>query len=85
MIIWWIGNIILLFVVFPVVFILLKGVLVAAKSIVPNIQAIATVGTAATNDLQAIPLLLMTQAHVVKTVELVAVYGGSLDVILDDA
>ncbi len=85
MTIWWIGNVVLLVVVLPVVVILLKGVLVAAKSIVPNIQAIATVGTAATNDLQSIPLLLMTQAHVVKTVELVAVYGGSLDVILDDA
>ncbi|MEA2369847.1 MAG: hypothetical protein QOH12_241, partial [Solirubrobacteraceae bacterium] len=41
--------------------------------------------TAATKDLEPIPLLLTTQAYIVKTVETVANYGGSLDVILDDA
>ncbi|MEA2266834.1 MAG: hypothetical protein QOE27_2417 [Solirubrobacteraceae bacterium] len=85
MILWWIGNLILLFVVAPVVVILLKGVLAAARSIVPNIQAIATVGAAITVDLKPVYLLLITQASVIKTVEVVANYGGSLDVILDDA
>ena len=85
MIFWWIGNLVLLFVVAPVVAILLKGVLAAARSIVPRIRAIATVGTAINEDLEPVYLLLTTQRHVVQTVEVVANYGGSLDVILDDA
>jgi hypothetical protein len=52
---------------------------------VPRIQAIATVGTAINKDLEPVYLLLTTQAAVIKTVEVVANYGGSLDVILDDA
>ncbi len=85
MIIWWIGNLLLLFVVAPVVVILLRGVLAAARTIVPNIQAIAVVGTAINKDLDPVYLLLTTQRQVIQTVEVVANYGGSLDVILDDA
>ncbi len=85
MIIWYIGDIVLLFVVAPVVAIICKGVLTAARSVVPNIQAIATVASAASRDLDAVTMLLTTQASVIKTVEVVANYGGSLDVILDDA
>jgi hypothetical protein len=85
MIIWWIGNVVLLVVVLPVVVILCKGILNAAKVIVPNIQAIISVASAATKDLEPIPLLLTTQAYIVKTVETVANYGGSLNIILDDA
>jgi hypothetical protein len=85
MIIWWLGNLVLLVVVLPIVVILCKGILTAAKIIVPNIQAIITVASAATKDLEPIPLLLTTQAYIIKTVETVANYGGSLDVILDDA
>jgi len=85
MIIWLVGNIVLLAVVGPIVAKLLKGVLVAARSIPPSIQAIATVAAAATVDLNPIPQLLVTQASVIKTVEVVANYGGSLNVILDDA
>jgi hypothetical protein len=85
MIVWWIGNLVLLVVVLPVVVILLKGVLLASKQIVPNIQAIITVASAAMVDLEPIPLLLTTQSYIIKTVETVANYGGSLDVILDDA
>jgi len=81
MIIWWLGNLVLLVVVAPVVVVLLKGVLTAARQIVP----IITVAAVATKDLEPIPLLLTTQAYIVKTVETVANYGGSLDVILDDA
>jgi TctA family transporter len=85
MIFWWIGNLVLLFVVAPVVATLLKGILTAARVIVPNIQAVATVGAAINKDLEPVYLLLTTQAAVVKTVEVVANYGGSLNVILDDA
>ena len=40
---------------------------------------------AGSEDLDAVPLLLTTQRQVKETVENVAAYGGSLDVILDDA
>ncbi len=85
MIIWWIGNAILLLVVVPVVVILLQGVLNAARSIVPSVNQIATVAAAGSKDLDAAALLLTTQDQVAQTVGLVANYGGSLDVILDDA
>jgi hypothetical protein len=64
---------------------LLRGVLTAASSIVPSVQAIAKTAAAGSNDLDAAALLLATQDQVTKTVAGVANYGGSLDVILDDA
>jgi len=82
---WWIGNVVLLVVVLPVVVYLLKGVLDAATSIVPSVQKIAGVAAAGSKDLDATVLLLTTQEHVANTVAGVANYGGSLDVILDDA
>ena len=85
MTLWWIGNVVLLFVVVPVVVYLLRGVLNAAKSIVPSVQEIATVAAAGSKDLDAAALLLTTQDQVKKTVEVVAGYGGSLDTIIDDA
>ena len=85
MTLWWIGNIVLLLVILPVVVYLLRGVLDAAKSIVPSVQKIATVAAAGSKDLDAAPLLLTTQDQVEQTVAGLADYGGSLDVILDDA
>jgi hypothetical protein len=82
---WWIGAIVLLVVIFPVVVFLLHGVLSAARSIVPSVQKIATVTAAASRDLDATALLLTTQDQVARTVAGVAEYGGSLDVIIDDA
>jgi len=82
---WWIGNAILLLVVLPVVVYLLKGVLDAARGIVPSVRRIAAAAGAGSKDLDAVPLLLTTQEHVKTTVEVVANYGGSLDVIVDDA
>jgi hypothetical protein len=81
----WIGDIVLLLVVLPVVVYLLHGVLSAANSIVPSIQAIATTAQAGSKDLDAAALLLTTQDQATKTIETAANYGGSLDVILDDA
>jgi hypothetical protein len=85
MTLWWIGDAVLLLVVLPVVVYLLTGVLRAATSIVPSVRQIA--GTAATGskDLDATALLLTTQDQVHRTVAGLADYGGSLDVILDDA
>ena len=85
MILWWIGDVVLIAVVLPVVVYLLRGVLAAAKSIVPSVQEIATVAAAGSKDLDSAALLLTTQDQVAKTVAGVANYGGSLDVILDDA
>jgi hypothetical protein len=85
MTLWWIGNVVLLVVVLPVVVYLLRGVLDAAGSIVPSVQRIAAAGAAGSKDLDAVPLLLTTQDQVQKTIAAAANYGGSLDVILDDA
>jgi hypothetical protein len=71
-------------VVLPVVVYLLKGVLDAARSIVPSVERIATAAGSGSQDLDAAPLLLTTQDQVRQTVEVVANYGGSLDVIIDD-
>jgi hypothetical protein len=85
MILWWIGDLVLLAVILPVVVYLLRSVLHAAQSIVPSVQEIAKVAAAGSKDLDAAALLLTTQDQVTKTVAGVANYGGSLDVILDDA
>jgi hypothetical protein len=85
MTLWWIGDVLLIVVVLPVVVYLLKGVLDAARSIVPSIRRIAGAAEAGSKDLDAVPLLLTTQDQVIRTVEGVANYGGSLDVIVDDA
>jgi hypothetical protein len=84
MTLWWIGNV-ALFAVFLVVVYLLHGVLSAARSIVPSVEAIANTAAAGSKDLDAAALLLTTQDQVTQTVAGVANYGGSLDVILDDA
>jgi hypothetical protein len=81
----WIGDVVLLVVILPVVVYLLNGVLRTAKSIVPSVRGIADVAAAGSKDLDAVPLLLTTQDQVKQTVAGVANYGGSLDVILDDA
>jgi hypothetical protein len=85
MTLWWIGNVVLFVVIIPVVVFLLHGVLTAAKSIVPSVQAIAETAAAGSKDLDAATLLVTTQEQVTNTVAGVANYGGSLDVILDDA
>ena len=85
MTLWWIGDVVLLVVVVPAVVYLLNGVLTTARSIVPSVRRIATVAQAGSKDLDATVLLLTTQEQVSQTVAGVAGYGGSLDVILDDA
>ena len=84
MTLWWIGDA-LLVVVLVIVIVLLHGVLSAARSIVPSVRKIAGRAAAGSKDLDAVPLLLTTQSQVEQTVAGVANYGGSLDVIIDDA
>ena len=85
MTLWWILDLVLLLVVLPVVIYLLNGVLKEARSIVPSVRQIAGVAAAGSKDLDAVPLLLTTQSQIEQTVAGLADYGGSLDVILDDA
>jgi hypothetical protein len=85
MILEWIGDVVLLVVLLPVVVYLLRGVLNAANAIVPSVERIAGAARAGSADLDAVPLLLTTQARVITAIEAAADYGGSLDVILDDA
>lgn len=85
MILEWIGDAILLLVLAPVVVYLLRGVLNAANAIVGSVQAIAASARTGSEDLDSAALLLTTQDRTIKTIEAAADYGGSLDVILDDA
>ena len=85
MTLWWIGDIVLIAVILPVVVYLLHTVLGAATSIVPSVARIAAVAAAGSKDLDAAALLLTTQDQATRTIAGVAQYGGSLDVILDDA
>jgi hypothetical protein len=85
MTLWWIGDVVLLVIVLPIVVYLLHGVLEAARRIVPSVQAIAAVAARGSKDLDAAALLLTTQDQATQTIAGVANYGGSLDVILDDA
>jgi hypothetical protein len=82
---WWILDLVLLLVVVPVVVVLLNNVLKEARGIVPSVRRIRDAARAGSRDLDAVPLLLTTQAQVIETVQNVADYGGSLDVIVDDA
>ncbi|NUR78287.1 MAG: hypothetical protein HOQ28_18615 [Thermoleophilia bacterium] len=85
MTLWWIGDVVLLVVLLPVVVYLLHGVLAAAQSVVPTVRQIAGVAAAGSQDLDAGALLLTTRDQVSQTVAGVANYAGSLDVIIDDA
>ena len=85
MTLWWIGNIVLLVIILPVVIYLLRGVHDAARTIVPTVGEIAAVAEAGSKDLDAAALLLTTRDQVAQTVAGVANYGTSLDVIVDDA
>ena len=57
-------GLVLLVVVFPVVVVLLKGVLDEANAIVPSIAKIRDAARAGSTDLDAVPLLLTTQRQV---------------------
>jgi hypothetical protein len=85
MTLWWIGNVVLLLVIVPVVVVLLRGVLNAAKDTTRAVEALRPVADAASKDLDAVDLLNTTQEQVSQTVAVVANYGGSLDTILEDA
>jgi len=81
----WIGALVLLLVVVPVVVVLLKGVLDAARRVSAAVEQVEAAAKSASADLDAVELLGTTRTQVNQTVGVVANYGGSLDTILDDA
>jgi hypothetical protein len=82
---WWIADAVLILLVIPIAVYLLAGVLKAARGIVGSVDQIAAAAAAGSKDLDAAALLLTTRDQVKQTVAGVAGYGGSLDVIIDDA
>ena len=82
MALWWIGNIVLLVVIAPVVVFLLYGVLAAALNVRRALVDIAGVGTKMASDLEPVPELLKTESYVSQTTAGLAKYGAALDKIL---
>jgi hypothetical protein len=82
---WWTADVVLIVLVLPIVIYLLAGILKASRSIVQSVDQIERATAAGSKDLDAAALLLTTRDQVRQTVAGVAGYGGSLDVILDDA
>ncbi|MGI8749539.1 MAG: hypothetical protein ACR2J6_03165 [Thermoleophilaceae bacterium] len=82
MALWWIGNIVLLVVIAPVVVYLLFNVLKAARTVRRAVDDIAVVGTEMVADLEPILALRQTDTYIGYTTEGLARYGAALDEIL---
>ena len=79
MVLWWIGNVILLVVVLPVVIYLLNRVLAALERIRAAGDAILAGGVALVGELQGVPDGLATTDKTIEEVKVGAVrYAGSV-------
>jgi hypothetical protein len=79
MVLWWIGNIVLLLVVFPVVIFLLNRVLAAVERIRGATDEILSGGVALIGELGGVPDALATTDTTVQEVAVGAVrYAGSV-------
>jgi hypothetical protein len=79
MVLWWIGNVVLLVAVLPVVIFLLNRVLAAVERIRGATDDILTGGVALVGELQAVPEALATTDTTVNEVAVGAVrYAGSV-------
>jgi hypothetical protein len=79
MILWWIGNAVLLFVVLPVVIALLNRVLAAVERIRGASDEILAGGVALAGQLDGVPEALATTDNTIKEVSVGAVrYAGSV-------
>ena len=84
MTLWWIGALVLLLVVLPVVIALLNRILAAAERIRDAADDILTGGVALNDALEQVPDLLDTTDTVVKEIQVGAVrYAGSVQKLLD--
>lgn len=82
MILWWIGNVVLIAVIAPVVVILLRAVLVSARTVGGALEDVAGVGGAMVDDLAPVPQLVTTVSLVNETTTGLTRYGAALDKIL---
>ena len=84
MVLWWIGNVILLVVVLPVVIYLLNRVLAAVERIRAATDNILAGGVALIGELNGLPEALAVTDETIKEVSVGAVrYAGSVAKLLD--
>jgi len=84
MALWWIGNVVLLVVVIPVVLVILRSVIKPAVSIKKHSDELVTVGSSIVTNLDAVYDLLETQRLVGLTGAGIGRYGAALDRIIPD-
>lgn len=82
MILWWIGNLVLLVVIAPVVVVLLHGVLKEARGVRRAVEDITEVARMMVADLEPVSGLVETDRYVSQTTKGVVRYGRALDEIL---
>ncbi|HEY5262529.1 MAG TPA: hypothetical protein VIJ33_10470 [Solirubrobacteraceae bacterium] len=82
MLLWWIGNAVLLVVILPVVVLLLQGVVQPASEIKRTADQLASAGPVLVNYLDPVPQLTTTRQLVHQTTDGLARYGAALDRIL---
>jgi len=82
MTLWWIGNIVLLAVVIPVVLVILRSVIKPAASIKKRSDELVVLGSSIVTNLDAVYDLLETQRLVGLTGAGIGRYGAALDEIL---
>jgi len=82
MILWWIGDVLLVAVVLPVVVILLRRVIQVAFEVNRTVSALAKAGPVLISHLSGVPQLIRTQELVHETSAGLARYGAALDEIL---
>jgi uncharacterized protein with PhoU and TrkA domain len=84
MALWWIGAIVLLVVVLPVVIALLNRILAAVERIRDAADDILADGVALNDGLEPVPALLATTDETIKEVQVGAVrYAGSVQKLLE--
>ncbi|MBA3327597.1 MAG: hypothetical protein H0T43_04770 [Solirubrobacterales bacterium] len=79
---WWVGNLLLLVAVLPLLVVLLRAVLVAAQAVRRTVAEIAAVSTAMVTDLDPVAELDATRRFAGETSAGLVRYGRALDEIL---
>jgi hypothetical protein len=82
MTLWWIGNLVLLVVIVPVVLLLLQRLLRATLEIKKNADAILAEAVAVSGHLHAVPMFVKTSLLVKQVGSGVLRYGAAIDRIL---
>lgn len=82
MTLWWIGNIVLIAVVLPVVVVILNRVLSSVREIGKRADDLTAVGASIETNLDSVPDLVRSQYQVRQTRRGLERYGAALDEIL---